>query len=64
MISPSYVKSMVQEARVSGTVVGMQQMELPISTFPNAFSRGGIRNFSLMRARLIPSLRHENKSEP
>lgn len=36
---------MVQEARVSGTVVGMQQMELPISTFPNAFSRGGIPQF-------------------
>lgn len=54
MISPSYVKSMVQEARVSGTVVGMQQMELPISNFPNAFSRGGIPQFES----------HESPSNP
>ena len=44
---------MVQETRVSGTVVGMQQMELPI-TFLNAFSRGGIPQFES----------HESPSNP
>ena len=56
MISLSYVKSMAQEARVSGTVVRMQQMELPISAFPNAFSRGGIPQFGSYEGPSNPTL--------